>query len=407
MAGLRGNVVSVIGLSSWRHRDVTQARQPFPRLGKRPRRMEELLMMHRRVIGGVAGLVAVLAVAIPGVATAHDGIAGYVYTETNASGGNAILGFAHSDGGALSAIGSFPTNGLGTGGALATQGEVILAGDGRWLLGVNAGSNDITVFRVRDDGRLDFSDRVSAMGTDPVSVTAHDELVYVLDAGGSGNIAGFRLDDGKLQFLAGSTRPLSGVATNPAEVAFSTSGRFLVVTERATNMLDTYKVSSSGLAGSPITTASSGPVPYGFAFDNRNHPIVSEAANSTLSSYRLSSSGATVISASVPTGGLAACWIAVTPNGRWAFDTNAHGGTISSFAVHSNGSIALAHSVAANTGAGSTPLDLQVSSDGRFLYVNEAGAHVIGGYQIDAGGTLVAVPGAPVLPAGASGIAVS
>ena len=245
------------------------------------------------------------------------------------------------------------------------------------------------------------------MGTDPVSVTAYGDTVYVLDAGGAGNIAGFRLDGGMLHYLAGSSRPLSGAATNPAEVAFSTDGRFLVVTERATNMLDTYQVNSVGRAGAPITTASSGPVPYGFAFDNRNHPIVSEAANSTLSSYRLSSAGATVISASVPTGGIAACWVAVTPNGRWAFDTNAHGGTISSFSVASNGSIALAASVAANTGAGSTPLDLQVSSNGRFLYVNEAGAHVIGGYRIGAGGTLVALSGGPVLPAGASGIAVS
>jgi 6-phosphogluconolactonase len=364
-------------------------------------------MMNRRVIGGVAGLAAALALAVPGVASAHVGAAGYVYTETNGSGGNAILAFAANDHGNLTPMGSFSTHGLGSGGGLATQGEVILAGDGRWLLAVNAGSNDISVFRVGDDGTLNFTDRVGARGTDPVSVTAHGDLVYVLDAGGSGNIAGFRLDDGKLHYLAGSTRSLSGTSTNPAEVAFSGNGRFLVVTERATNMLDTYLVSSGGWAGSPITTASSGPVPYGFAFDNRNHPIVSEAANSTLSSYRLSGAGATVISASVPTGGIAACWVAVTPNGRWAFDTNAHGGTISSFEVDSNGSIALAHSVAANTGAGSAPLDLQVSSNGRYLYVNESGAHVVGGYSIAAGGTLVALSGAPVLPAGASGIAVS
>lgn len=363
--------------------------------------------MHGRLIGGVAALGAVLALAIPGVATAHDGTAGYVYTETNASSGNAILGFARNDDGMLTAIGSFPTHGLGSGGALATQGEVILAGGGRWLLAVNAGSNDISVFRVREDGQLAFTDRTAAMGTDPVSVTAYGDLVYALDAGGAGNIAGFRLDGGMLGYLAGSSRPLSGAATNPAEVAFSTDGRFLVVTERATNMLDTYQVGWGGWAGGPITTASSGPVPYGFAFDNRNHPIVSEAANSTLSSYRLGSAGATVISASVPTGGIAACWVAVTPNGRWAFDSNAHGGTISSFEVHSNGSITLAASVAANTGTGSTPLDLQVSSDGRFLYVNEAGANVLAGYRIGAGGSLVAVPGTAVLPAGTSGIAVS
>jgi 6-phosphogluconolactonase len=364
-------------------------------------------MLHRRMVGGVAALGAALMLAIPGIAAASDGRSGYVYTETNAASGNAILAYSVGRDGSLTAIGSFPTGGVGTGSGLATQGEVIFAGGGKWLLAVNAGSNNISTFRVRDDGRLTLTDRAGADGTDPVSLTAYGNLVYVLDAGGSGNIAGFRLDDGSLHHIGGSVQALSGSTTNPAEVAVSTNGRFLVVTERGTNLIDTYSVDSAGRAGELKTTASSGPTPYGFAFDLRNHPIVSEATNSTLSSYKLSGAGATVISASVPTGGIAACWVAVTPNGRWAFDSNAHGGTISSFEVHSNGSIALEFSVAANTGAGSAPLDLQVSSNGRFLYVNEAGAHMIGGYRIGAGGTLVAVPGGPVLPASASGIAVS
>jgi 6-phosphogluconolactonase (cycloisomerase 2 family) len=376
-------------------------------LGDRPSDTEETTMMQRRVIGGVAALGAALMFAVPGLAAASDGRSGYVYTETNAATGNAILAYSQAPNGSLTWIGTFPTAGLGTGSGLATQGEVMLAGGGMWLLAVNAGSNDISTFRVRDDGRLMLTDRAGADGTDPVSLTGHDGLVYVLDAGGSGNIAGFRLANGSLHHIGGSVQALSGSATNPAEVAFSTNGRFLVVTERGTNLIDTYSVDSHGRAGGFKTTASSGPTPYGFAFDNRNHPIVSEATNSTLSSYRLTGAGATVISASVPTGGIAACWVAVSPNGLWAFDSNAHGGTISSFEVHSNGSISLKLSVAANTGTGSAPLDLQVSSNGRFLYVNEAGTHMIGGYRIGSNGTLVAVPGGPALPASASGIAVS
>ena len=363
-------------------------------------------MTHRRLIGGMAAIGATLALAIPGVATAHSGAVGYVYTETNASTGNAILAYARSDDGVLSWLGTYPTHGLGTGAGLGTQGEVILAGGGKWLLAVNAGSNDISMFRVAWDGRLTLTDRAGAQGMDPVSLTAHGSFVYVLDAGGSGNIAGFWASSGKLHRIADSARPLSGSATNPAEVAFSTNGRFLVVTERATNMIDTYAVDSMGRVGWAKTTASSGLVPYGFAFDLRNHPIVSEAANSTLSSYRLSSAGAAVISASVPTGGIAACWVAVSPNGKWAFDSNAHGGTISSFAIHSNGSITLSLSVAGNTGTGTAPLDLQVTSNGKFLYVNEAGSHMVGGFWIGAGGMLTAVSGAPMIPASASGIAV-
>ena len=364
-------------------------------------------MRFRQLLGGMTAVGAVLALSIPGAATAHDRAGGFVYTETNASGGNAVLGFSRAWDGSLSAIGSFATGGLGSGGGLGSQGALTLAGDGRWLLAVNAGSSDVSTFRVRDDGRLVLVGRTDAAGTDPISVTAHDDVAYVLDAGGAGNIAGFRLGDGGLRRLGGAWQPLSGSGTNPAEVAFSTDGRFLVVTERATNLVDTYRVDDHGRAGAPATTASSGPVPFGFAFDRHDHPIVSEAANSTLSSYRLGAGGATVISASVPTGGLAACWVAVSPDGRWAFDSNAHGGTISSFAIGHDGTLGLARSVAANTGTGSTPLDLGVTSDGGFLYVIEAGTHALGGYAIGAGGTLVAVPGTPSIPAGTSGIAVS
>jgi 6-phosphogluconolactonase len=364
-------------------------------------------MHQRRLIGGMAAIGMALAVAAPAVAVAHDAPAGFVYTETNAPGGNAVIAFARWGDGSLTADGTFPTGGLGSTSGLGSQGAVILAGDGQWLFAVNAGSNDISTFRVRSDGRLQLSDRTASGGTDPISLTASGDLVYALDAGGPGNIAGFRLEHGDLDAISGSVRPLSGTGTGPAEVAFSTDGRYLVVTEKSTSLIDTYRVDISGRAGAPVTTASSGPVPFGFAFDRHNHPIVSEAANSTLSSYRLDAGGATVISAGVPTGGLAACWVAVSPDGRWAFDSNAHGGTISSFRIGANGSLALAHSVAADTGSGSTPLDLAVTSDGGFLYVVEAGAHVLGAYGLGAGGSLTPVAGTTGLPVGATGLAVS
>jgi 6-phosphogluconolactonase (cycloisomerase 2 family) len=362
-------------------------------------------MTIRRRIGAAMGLA--LALAVPGIATAHSRPAGYVYTETNAASGNAVLGFARAQDGTLTAIGSFATGGTGTGGGLATQGEVILAGGGAWLLAVNAGSNDISVFAVHGDGSLTLTDRASASGLRPVSLAAHDGLVYALDAGGSGNVAAFVLTGGSLTHVAGSDQPLSGNATNPAEISVSPNGRFAMVTERNTNAIDTYVATPDGRLSGPVTSASSGPTPYGFAFDRLGHAIVSEAANSALSSYRVSASGAHVISASVLTGGLAACWVAVTPNGDWAFDANAHGGTISSFAIGPSGGLTLAASVAASTGASSAPLDLGVTSDGGFLYVNVSGAHGVAAFAIGTGGSLTQVGGLTSIPAGASGLAVS
>src|ERR1035437_6813215 len=110
--------------------------------------------MHRRVIGGVAAFATALVLAAPGLAAAHHGNAGYVYTETNASTGNASLAYAQGHDGRLALIGTLETHGTGTGTALATQGEVILAGGVQWVLAVNAASNDVSVFLVRDDGTL-------------------------------------------------------------------------------------------------------------------------------------------------------------------------------------------------------------------------------------------------------------
>lgn len=362
-------------------------------------------MTARRTIGAAIALA--LALAVPGIAAAHDGAAGYVYTETNAASGNSVLAFARAEDGTLSAIGSYPTDGLGTGNGLGTQGEVVLAGGGAWLLAVNAGSDDISLFSVGADGSLTLADRTPASGSRPVSLTASGDLVYALDAGGAGNVAVFRLADGALTHVAGSDRALSGTATNPAEVAVSPNGRFVMVTERATNTIDTFLATPDGGLRGPVSATSSGPVPYGFAFDPLGRAVVSEAANSALSSYRVDGAGARVISASIPTGGLAACWVAVTPDGAWAFDTNAHGGTISSFAIGPNGALSLSASIAASTGVGSAPLDLATTSDGGFLYVNVSGAHGIAGFAIAADGTLTSLGALTSIPAGTSGLAVS
>ncbi|MGH2368240.1 MAG: beta-propeller fold lactonase family protein, partial [Chloroflexota bacterium] len=79
---------------------------------------------------------------------------------------------------------------------------------GRWLFAVNPGSNDLSVFRVHG-GDLTLTDRAPSGGTQPISVTVHYGLVYVLNDGGTANISGFRLSQqGKLSPLPDSTRPL-------------------------------------------------------------------------------------------------------------------------------------------------------------------------------------------------------
>ena len=164
------------------------------------------------------------------------------------------------------------------------------------------------------------------MGTMPISLTIYKNWVYVLDAGGSGNIAGFMLSNtGALTYLAGSNQPLSGMANpSPEQIGFNPDGNVLVVTEEGTNTIDTYIVGPDGIAENPATFTSIGGGPYGFAFTGENNLIVTEAATNTLSSYVLSDMGTLrTISGAMPTFGNAPCWVAINDMGSFAYTSNA------------------------------------------------------------------------------------
>ena len=107
-----------------------------------------------------------------------------VYSESNATDGNRVLVFSRESDGHLRADGSFPTGGLGTGKGLGNQGAVIMSENDRWLLAVNAGSSEISVFAVRH-GDLILTDIVPSGGATPISLTIDKNLVYALNAGGA------------------------------------------------------------------------------------------------------------------------------------------------------------------------------------------------------------------------------
>jgi 6-phosphogluconolactonase (cycloisomerase 2 family) len=363
----------------------------------------------------VARLVAVLMVILPlvsgttGVAAASDGNPGAVYTMTNSAAGNAIQEFDRSADGGLSQGGLFSTGGVGSGSGLGSQGAIVLGEGGRWLFAVNAGSSEISVFAVRP-GQLTLVDKTSSAGSSPISLTYNRHLLYVLNVGNGGSIAGFTVSSrGRLHFIPGSIRPLSnngvGAAPSPEEIAFTPDGKHLVVTEKGSNLIDTYNV-ENGRAHGPVVNASAGPAPYGFDFGNRNVLVVSEAANSAASSYRITDKGLNVISASVLDTQAAACWLIVTGSGKYAYAANAASGTVSGYRVRGDGSLSLlsASGVDGITGDGSHPIDMGISKNDRFLYVLASGNNTINAFMImpDGGLSFIASYDSP---AGASGLA--
>ncbi len=376
------------------------------------------MKLNRRETFRLAALSTLLATSL---ASAHAGDlsstsdswlrVGKVFTSTNAN-NNEVLVYDQTDNG-LSLIARVATGGQGTAAGLGSQGAVTISQNGRYLFVVNAQSSTVSTFALY--GReLTLVSVVPSGGLNPISVAEHDGLVYVLNAQGNGGVAGFRNVHGTLTPIPGAQGALSvSTGAAPAQVSFANDGDTLIVTEKATNKLTSYRVKPDGLLSAPVVTAASGTTPFGFAVDKRDHLIVSEAfggaANaSAVSSYKLTewSARPVLVSASVPTTQTAACWVALTPNGRFAYVTNAGSGTVSSYKVSpQSGKIALQQAAAGNVGQGSTPIDAAVSSDGQHLYVLGAGNLAITSFEVQANGALLSAARASGLPRGVVGLA--
>ena len=343
---------------------------------------------------------------------------GSVYTMSNAAESNSILVYNRDLTGKLTPAGEFDTGGLGTSSGLGNQGAVIIDPANRWLFVVNAGSDDVSVFAVDDDG-LTLVDRKPSGGNRPISLTYSRNLLYVLNAGGAvgtaDSISGFSVGaDGMLTPIPGSTQSLSDANTGPAQVSFNADGDVLVVTEKATNLIDTFMVDNNGVAGPANIHVSSGTTPFGFAIGKRDQLIVSEAAGgatdqSSVSSYQLGKDGSlAVISPSVGTTETAACWQIVTNDGRFTYTTNAGSGSISGYSIDFDGSLTLldADGRTGNTGKDTGPLDMALSNDGRNLYTLNGRSDTIGVFKVKDKGGLASLNSHIDVPAAANGLAV-
>ena len=317
-----------------------------------------------------------------------DVAGGAVYSMTNAPDGNTVVIFNRDANGILTKAGSISTGGTGSGGGLdplGSQHSLLLSADNRWLLAVNAGSHEISVFRVRPD-ELKLIDKVDSGGVFPVSLTVFHDLVYVLNGGPSPNITGFKLSHrGRLTPLPDSTRSLGSDAF--AQVGFDPQGDTLVVTDKGGSKILVYALDDEGLpAANPVTSLSNGKTPFGFIFDPQGHLLVVEVGPNAVSSYNILDGGSLqVISGSVPNGQTAACWIVGNEHGD-VFTANPGSGTVSAYHVTArNGQVALLDGAA---GSGNKPLDLALATNGRFLYALDPGSGSIDMFQVERNGGL-------------------
>jgi 6-phosphogluconolactonase len=338
----------------------------------------------------------------------------HVYTLSNQVSGNAVLDYTRASDGKLTYNTSYATGGTGTGGGLGNQYAIILGenddDDENVLLAVNAGSGSISSFNVTSNA-LTLKSTVSSGGMRPVSITQHDDIVFVLNAGGMGNISGFKLgNNNMLTPIANSTRPLSSTASGAAELAFVNDGKVLVVTEKATNKIITYTINENGIPGMMHSITSANATPFGFDAGKNGNIFVSEAAGgaagaSTLSSYHVSNDGSiALVDGPNAANQSAACWVVITGNGKYAYTTNTASNNLSNYDVNTTtGSISVNKAIAATTGMG--PIDAALSNNSKFLYILNAGSHTIGVYEVANNGALSTVQTVTGVPVGATGLA--
>lgn len=350
---------------------------------------------------------------------------------------NQVVMYRRGADGALSLVGRFNTGGQGSGPSLRFAGDGLgsshslqLTQDKRFLLVTNAGSNNITVFRVTRHG-LRRTDLVSSQGGFPNSITQHGRLVYVLNSAGDGNIAGFELSQhGTLTPIPGSVRPLDAdqhpatpdTLFNPAQVSFTPNGRQLVVTIKdgpapgltpdnptgPGRILVFHMEGKRPSAQFTRTDLPNNPGPFGFSFDRRGNMLVAlfvggPNLTAAAGSFRINEDDTvTAITSPVFDGQLDTCWL--ENNGRYAYGANYTSGNISSFRIRHDGSLELLQAVAGVTNdlpgppanasersQGSTPLDLAVSGDGRFLYNVLPGSGAVAGWRIRSDGSLTKI----------------
>jgi 6-phosphogluconolactonase len=376
--------------------------------------------MRKRVClaaGGslLAATISLFGAAASASASTPSPVVGYTYVNDNTATANTIAGFdRHADGSLTPIPGSpFAAGGVGLGSGLASQGAIQVTGDGRLLLAVDAGSNQISVLRITANGVPVLAGQpVSSGGIQPVSVAvSRTGLVYVANSGAGGSgYSGFRLNPvGKLLPVPHSTVTVPD-GSGLGDVFFNSTGDRLVGSRTGSSQIDSFVVLPNGrlsaAPGSPFTGQGLGQLGAEFSPVNPSQLFVSNAHNGallgTVSAYRDGFLGqlTSIGSSPYPDFQTAPCWVEISHDGKYLFTVNTGSANISSYSINPDGSLTLIGSFAIS--GGGADLDARLSPDGQYLLVDGSGHNFVSVFAVS-GGHLTEVSGSPTpLPAGAS-----
>ena len=334
-----------------------------------------------------------------------------VYVLGNEAGNNVIHSFNWTENGDLSASKTFSTGGAGTGTPLHTHGSLVTTPNSKYLLAVNAGSSSISVFSISGDDLL-LTDNQAVSGSNPVSITCGNNLVYVLHSGGNGGLTGFGLDaNGKLSVINGAQASFGNAGLNPVQVSFTADYKGLIVTNRDSSSISYFSLNSDGTISGSSFFSTGTAMPCGVSLTANGSFLVAQQRADTLGLVHFSIDTGFIsevgrsfypqpgITSSVPA-------IASTPNGKFYYLLNDFNSFISLYTVNpASGQPFLFKQVAAITPP--MPLGIACSKDSRYLFVLSEAYRNVSGYTIDPNnGFLDSKRPIGSLPASATGIAV-
>lgn len=222
---------------------------------------------------------------------------------------------------------------------------LVISPDAKFLYVANRGADTITVFAVGDGAVLTRIDQTSSHGTAPrgMAVSSDGRFLYVANSG-SNNITAFHIGpDGLLTRIPPTDTHLNPIpveGTAPKALALAPTRPVLYVSNSSSNNVTAFQIEANGLLTLvPPTTGSSNPIATGGASPNA---------------------------------------IIASSNGQFLYTANGEG-NVSAFTIESGG---LLTPIPASPGspnparAGTTPVAVTISLDGRFLFVANEGGNV-------------------------------
>jgi len=322
----------------------------------------------------LARIIAMAALLGPAL-TAAAGSGNGVYVSTNPNGPNTVEAFKrNTKTGLLTSVGSFDTGGYGLTAINGAQSHAVVCTQTHVFV-TNAGSNEFSVFRIRNNSGLELVTTVPSLGVRPVSIAIFRKTLYVLNQGQPGvapaRCVGFSIDTEEDPVELDVSAVEFEAADVPTDIFFTQNGVRLVVLQNGANAIDTFTVGADGgLTAQRRLTGINGPV--GGAKHPRQ-PFVAFAALADGTAPGVISIRATGTSIPAIVTDITAvddvdpCWAATTPNGKRLWTSNFQPASLSLYSVKSNGRLA---AVSNYTPTSDSPgaLDIAVDPRGKFLY---------------------------------------